>query len=195
MDLVTALGRTIPFALASGINLYATVAVLGLVSRFGLVDLPSAFRGFEHPVIIGVALSMYVIEFAADKIPWVDSIWDAVHTVVRPLGGAIVAVTALGESSVAMQTLVALLGGSVAMTTHLSKTGTRAIANASPEPFSNWLLSIAEDIFVIGFSYVALQYPYIALLASVIILTIIVMSASLLYRAVRQRSQPRATTR
>ncbi len=187
MDLVTALGRTIPFALASGINLYATVAVLGLVSRYGLVDLPQAFRGFEHPVIIGVALAMYVIEFAADKIPWIDSVWDTVHTVVRPLGGAVVAVTALGDSSVAMQTLVALLGGGVAMTTHLSKAGTRAVANSSPEPFSNWFLSIGEDLFVIAFSYVALQHPYMALLASVVILTVIFMSASLLYRAVRRR--------
>lgn len=192
MDLVTALGRTIPFALASGINLYATVAVLGLVSRFGLVDLPQAFRGFEHPVIIGVALTMYVIEFAADKIPWLDSVWDTVHTVVRPLGGAVVAVTALGESSVAMQTFVALLGGSVAMTTHLSKAGTRAVVNTSPEPFSNWLLSLAEDLFVVGFSYLALRHPYMALLASVIIVTIIVMSASLLYRAVRTGWRSRA---
>lgn len=187
MDLVTALGRTIPFALASGINLYATVAVLGLVSRFGLVDLPPAFRGFEHPAIIGIALTMYVIEFAADKVPWLDSIWDTIHTVVRPLGGAAVAVTALGDSSVAMQSLVALLGGSVALTTHLSKAGTRAVANASPEPFSNWLLSIAEDVFVIGFSYVALQHPYLALIVSVVVLTIIAMSAAVLYRAVRRR--------
>jgi len=189
MDLVTALSRTIPFALASGINLYATVAVLGLVSRFGLVDLPPAFRGFDHPVIIGVALTLYVVEFAADKIPWLDSAWDTVHTLVRPLGGAVVAVTALGESTVAMQTVVALLGGSVAMTTHLSKAGTRAVANTSPEPFSNWFLSLAEDVFAIGFSYVALQHPYLALLVSVIIVTILLMSASLLYGAVRRRLQ------
>lgn len=187
MDLVTALGRTIPFALASGINLYATVAVLGLVSRYGWVDLPAAFRGFDHPVVIGAALTMYVIEFAADKIPWVDSVWDSVHTVVRPIGGAVVAVTALGESTPAMQALVGLLGGTVAMTTHLSKAGTRAVANTSPEPFSNWLLSITEDLFAIGFSYVALQYPYIGLLASVIILTVIALSATVLFRAVRKR--------
>lgn len=187
MELVTALGRTIPFALASGINLYATVAVLGLSSRYGWVDLPAAFRGFDHPAIIGVALTMFVLEFFADKIPWVDTVWDAVHTVIRPLGGALVAVTALGESTSSMQALVALLGGSVAMTTHLSKAGTRAVANTSPEPVSNWTLSIIEDIFAIGFSYVALQYPYLALLVSVVILTIIAMSATLLYRAVRRR--------
>lgn len=190
MELVTALGRTIPFALASGINLYATVAVLGLSSRYGWVDLPTAFRGFDHPVIIGIALAMFVLEFFADKIPWVDTVWDAVHTVIRPLGGALVAVTALGESSTTMQALVALLGGSVAMTTHLSKAGTRAVANTTPEPVSNWTLSIIEDIFAIGFSYVALQYPYLALLVSVVILTIIAMSATFLYRAVRRRLTP-----
>jgi hypothetical protein len=190
MELVTALGRTIPFALASGINLYATVAVLGLSSRCGWVELPTAFRGFDHPVIIGIALTMFVLEFFADKIPWVDTAWDAVHTVIRPLGGALVAVTALGESSSTMQALVALLGGSVAMTTHLSKAGTRAVANTTPEPVSNWTLSIIEDIFAIGFSYVALQYPYLALLVSVVILTIIAMSATLLYRAVRRRLTP-----
>lgn len=190
MELVTALGRTIPFALASGINLYATVAVLGLSSRYGWVDLPTAFRGFDHPVIIGIALTMFVLEFFADKIPWIDTVWDAVHTVIRPLGGALVAVTALGESSTMMQALVALLGGSVAMTTHLSKAGTRAVANTTPEPVSNWTLSIIEDIFAIGFSYVALQYPYLALLVSVVILTIIAMSATFLYRTVRRRLTP-----
>lgn len=187
MELVTVLGRTIPFALASGLNLYATVAVLGLVSRYGWVELPTAFRGFEHPAIIAAALTMYAIEFVADKIPWLDSAWDGVHTVIRPLGGALVAVTALGESSAAAQVAVALLGGSVAMTTHLSKAGTRAMANASPEPFSNWALSLAEDVFAIVFSWVALQHPYMALLASVLILTVIVMSASVLVRAVRRR--------
>lgn len=187
MDPLTALGRTIPFALASGINLYATVAVLGLVSRVGWVDLPEAFRGFEHPAMIGAALAMYAIEFVADKIPWVDSVWDAVHTVVRPVGGALVAVTALGDSPPAMQGLVALLGGSVAMTTHLSKAGTRAVANTSPEPFSNWTLSLIEDLFAIGFSYLALQHPYLALLVSVMILTAIALSVSFLYRALRDR--------
>lgn len=190
MELVTVLGRTIPFALASGINLYATVAVLGLVSRFGWVQLPDQFRGFEHPAIIGAALTMYVLEFVADKIPWVDSVWDAVHTVIRPLGGAVVAVTALGESTPTLQAVVALIGGSVAMTSHLSKAGTRAVVNTSPEPFSNWVLSLVEDLFAIAFSWVALSHPYLALLVSVVILTVIVMSASVLYRAVRRRLRP-----
>ncbi len=187
MDLVTALGRVIPFALASGINLYATIGIIGLCSRFGWVALPEPLRAFEHPVVIGAALTMYVVEFVADKIPWVDSLWDAVHTVIRPVGGALVAVTMLGEASPTVQALIALLGGSVAMTSHLSKAGTRAAVNTSPEPFSNWTLSLAEDLFVIGLSYVALRYPYLALLVSVVFLTAVVLSASLLIRAIRRR--------
>src|SRR5919197_569474 len=160
--MLTALGKTIPLAFASGLNLYATVAVLGLCSHYGLVSLPEQFRAFDNPVVIGIALVMYLVEFVADKIPWFDSIWDAVHTIVRPLGGALVAVVALGDASPAMKTLVALLGGSVAMTTHLTKAGTRAAANTSPEPFSNWILSFGEDILAVGISYVALKHPMIA---------------------------------
>ncbi len=187
MDLVTALGRVIPFALASGVNLYATVAVLGLCSRFGWVALPEQFQAFAHPAVIGVALTLYVVEFVADKIPWVDTAWDAVHTVIRPVGGALVAVTVLGDASPAVQGLAALLGGSVAMTAHASKAGTRAVANASPEPFTNWILSFVEDLFAVGLSYVALQHPYVALLASIVVLTVIALSASLLIRAIRRR--------
>lgn len=190
MDLVTALSRTIPFALASGVNLYATVAVLGLCARFGWVALPEQFKAFDRPVIIGIALALYLVEFLADKIPWVDSAWDAVHTVIRPVGGALVAVTALGEATPTAQAFMALLGGSVALTTHLSKAGTRAAANVSPEPFTNWGLSIVEDLFVIAISSLALRYPYLALLVSIVVLTVIVLSASLLVRAIRRRFRP-----
>jgi hypothetical protein len=191
MDLVSALGRTLPFAFASGINLYATIAVMGLSSRFGLVDLPEQFRAFAHPAVIAGALVLYAIEFFADKIPWVDSLWDAVHTIVRPLGGALVAVTALGQATPAVQGLVALAGGSVALTTHLTKAGTRAVANTSPEPFSNWLLSIVEDVFVVGFSYVALSHPMLALAVSLALLVLIAYFASVLIRAIRRRAQRR----
>jgi hypothetical protein len=117
---LNALGLIVPLAFASGVNLYATVGVLGLCSHYGLVSLPEQLRVFDNPIIITAALGMYLLEFVADKIPWFVSLWDAVHTVVRPLGGALIAVTALGEASPA-PTLVALLGGSIAMTTHLRK--------------------------------------------------------------------------
>src|SRR5437773_6825170 len=132
----TALTYVIPLAFASGLNLYATVAVLGLTSHYGLVTLPEQFRAFDHPIVIAAALTLYAIEFVADKIPWLDSVWDAVHTLVRPIGGAVVAMTTIGEPSPALSAVAALVGGSVAMTTQLAKAGTRAAANTSPEPFS-----------------------------------------------------------
>jgi len=187
VDALIALGRTVPFAFASGINLYATVAVLGLCSRFHIVALPDQFKAFEHPLIISVAFAMYVVEFVADKVPWFDSLWDTIHTVVRPIGGALVAVTALGDASAGAQAVAALLGGSVAMTTHLGKAGTRAVANASPEPFSNWALSLGEDAIAIGLTYFAIQHPLLALAIAVVLLVAIVACATVLIRAARSR--------
>jgi hypothetical protein len=184
---MSALGRIVPFAFASGVNLYATVAVVGLCSRFGLVALPEQFRAFGNPLIIGLALAMYAIEFVADKVPWLDTAWDAVHTVIRPLGGALVAVTALGAATPATQAIAAALGGTVAMTTHLTKAGTRAVANTSPEPFTNWGLSLAEDVFVMGLTWFALQHPLAASVVAVVLLVAIVAAASFLVKAVRRR--------
>ena len=185
--MLTALGYVIPLAFASGLNVYATVAVLGLCSHYGLVTLPPQFRAFDHPVVIVAALVMYLIEFVADKIPWVDSIWDMLHTVVRPIGGALVAVTALGDVSPTVTTLAALLGGSVAMTTHLTKAGTRAAANTSPEPFSNWILSLGEDLLAIAITYGAVRHPMLALAIALALLLVILACASVLLRAVRRR--------
>ena len=185
--MLSALGLVVPLAFASGVNLYATVAVLGLSSHYGLVSLPEQFRVFDNPVIITAALAMYLVEFVADKIPWFDSMWDAVHTVIRPLGGALVAVTALGEASPAANALVALLGGSIAMTTHLTKSGTRAAANTTPEPFSNWALSLGEDVLAVGLSYAALQHPIVALIIAVVLLVVIVFFAAMIVRFVRRR--------
>jgi hypothetical protein len=179
--------QVIPLAFAAGINVYATVAVLGLCSHFGLVALPEQFRAFDHPAVIALALTMYAVEFVADKIPWFDSVWDAVHTFVRPLGGALVAVAAIGDTSPAAKTLAGLIGGSIAMTTHLTKAGTRAAANTSPEPFSNWLLSLGEDVIAAGISYGALTHPMIALAIAVALLVVIAACASIIVRAVRRR--------
>src|SRR4051812_23124033 len=157
MDVLTTLGRTMGFSFAAGLNLYATVAILGLASRFDWVALPPQFKIFDNDVVIVVALVLYVVEFAADKIPWVDTIWDTVHTIIRPAGGAFIAVATLGHASPGVQGLVALLGGTLAAGTHLTKAGTRAVANTSPEPFSNWILSFAEDAFVVGLGVLALK--------------------------------------
>jgi hypothetical protein len=185
--MLTTLGRTMGFSFAAGLNLYATVAILGLASRYHWVDLPPQFQAFDNNFIIGAAMVMYLIEFVADKVPWVDSVWDAVHTIIRPAGGALIAVTTLGRADPAVQGLAALLGATLAAGTHLTKAGTRAVANASPEPFSNWVLSIAEDGFVVGLGVLALKYPIAAAVVVAIGVVIIAMCAAWLVRALRRR--------
>ena len=181
------LGRTLGFSFAAGINLYATVAILGLASRYGWVALPPQYQVFDNNWIIGTAIVLYVIEFVADKIPWVDTAWDAVHTVVRPIGGAVIAVTTLGDASPATETMIGLLGGALAAGTHLGKAGTRVVANASPEPFSNWALSLAEDAFVLGLGFLALKYPAAAAIVVIIGVVVLITFASWIYRALRRR--------
>ena len=190
MPVLTALGSAIPLAFASGLNVYATIAVIGISSRYGLVTLPDQFRAFDNPIIIGVAVGLYLVEFIADKIPWLDSLWDMVHTVIRPFGGALLAVMAFGNASPLARALAALLGGSVAMTTHVTKAGTRVAANASPEPFSNWLLSLGEDLLTVTLSYTALRSPRIALAIAVALLLVVLAFASFIIRALRRRFFP-----
>jgi len=137
--------------------------------------------------VIGAAIVMYLIEFVADKVPWFDSVWDAVHTVIRPIGGALIAVATLGHASPTVQGLAALLGGTLAASTHLTKAGTRAVANASPEPFTNWILSLGEDAFVVGLGFLALKYPAAAALVVVIGVVMIAMFATWIVRALRRR--------
>ena len=186
MDMITTLGRTLGFSLAAGVNLYATVAILGLASRFGWVNLPEQFQAFNNDWLIGAAIAMYLLEFFADKVPYVDTLWDIVHTAIRPVGGALIAVTTLGEASPGTQALIALLGGTVAASSHLTKTSTRAAANASPEPFSNWLLSLGEDVFVVGLGYLAMSHPLAALIVGVVLLVVIASFAVVIIRTVRR---------
>jgi hypothetical protein len=182
MELAVVLGRTIAFALAAGVNVYATVALIGLSVRFGWVSLPPQYHAFGSDLVIGAAVVMYLLEFFADKVPYVDTAWDAVHTVIRPVGGALLAVTSLGDASPAATGLAAILGGSVAASSHLTKASTRAAANASPEPFSNWALSLAEDAFVFGLGYLALTYPVAALVVAVSVLGCIVAFSVVILR-------------
>lgn len=187
MDTLVFLGRTLGFSVAAGVNLYATVALIGLASRFGWVALPPEYAIFDNNWVIGTALVLYAVEFVADKIPWVDTLWDTVHTFIRPMGGAAVAVASLGDASPGMTALVALLGGTVAAGAHATKAGTRVVVNASPEPFSNWFVSLAEDGFVLALGLLALKYPLAALVVSSTVIIGIVMLATVLIRAFRRR--------
>jgi Domain of unknown function (DUF4126) len=187
LEMLMTLGRTMGFSFAAGINLYATVAILGLAERYGWVALPEQFRVFDNDVVIGAALVLYTVEFVADKVPWLDSLWDAIHTLIRPAGGALIAVAAFGHASPTTEALIGLLGGTLAAGTHFTKAGTRAVANTSPEPFSNWALSLAEDVFVVGLSTLAMTYPLAA--AAVVVLGVMVMAwgATWILRGVRRR--------
>jgi len=138
---------------------------------------------------------LYALEFVADKIPWLDSLWDAVHTVIRPLGGAFIAVSSLGHASPSVQVVAALIGGTMAASSHFTKAGTRVLANSSPEPFSNWALSIGEDTFVLGLAFLALRHPIAALTVSLLSATVILVSATWLVKTVRRRfAKARAET-
>ena len=190
MDLLVTAGRTLGFSLAAGVNLYATVAMLGLATRLGLVALPPQFAVFDNPWVIGVALTLYVVEFVADKVPWVDTLWDTGHTLVRPLGGALIAVSTLGEASPWVQGVVAVVGGAIAAGGHLTKAGTRAAANVSPEPFTNWGLSLAGDAFVFGLGALALAFPIAALFVTLLCLAAIVLLLRWLIGWVRRAAVP-----
>jgi hypothetical protein len=194
MELIATLGRTMGFSLAAGINLYATVAILGLASRYQWVSLPPQFRIFDNDIVIVSAIVLYLVEFVADKVPWVDSLWDAVHTVIRPIGGAVLAVTTLGDASPATEGLVALLGGMLAAGSHFTKAGTRAAANTSPEPFSNWFLSLAEDVFVVGLGALALKYPLASAIVVIIAVVLMLAFATWIIRALRRRFSSRSGT-
>jgi hypothetical protein len=187
MEMLTMLGRTLGFSFAAGINLYATIAMLGLASRYGWVQLPVEYSVFDDKWVIGAALVLYVVEFVADKVPWVDTVWDAIHTAIRPLGGAFIAVTTIGDASPGAQALAALLGGTVAASSHFTKAGTRVIANSSPEPFSNWILSVTEDVFVVALGYLAMTHPIAALSISLVLLGTIAVFAAVIVGAVRKR--------
>ena len=156
------LSAVLGLSFAAGLNTYATILALGVLQRLGVVDLPTGLEIVASvPVMIAAAL-MYLVEFVADKIPYIDSIWDAIHTVVRPAAGALLAYAAVGNVSPEWQMVAALAGGSVALTSHTAKASTRAAVNLSPEPFSNWTLSVIEDGLAFGLVWLVGTHPYIA---------------------------------
>ena len=162
--LIHTLALTMGVAWASGINLYAAVAVLGLAGNAGYVHLPDTLTIVEDPLVIIAACFMYCVEFFADKIPGVDSTWDALHTFIRIPAGAMLAAGAVGDVTPALAVAAGIVGGGVTAATHATKAGTRMLINTSPEPFSNWFASITEDIAVFAGLWAALAHPVIFLI-------------------------------
>ena len=161
MGTIEALSLAMGTAWTSGINLYATVAALGIARQMELIQLPQNLEVLAHPAVIAIACIMYVIEFFADKVPYLDSGWDALHTFIRVPAGAILAARALGDMNPALEVAALLAGGSIALAAHGTKATTRLAINASPEPFSNWTASVTEDVAVLGGIWMIFNHPIV----------------------------------
>src|SRR3979490_1687508 len=161
-----------------GLNLYATVATLGLLQRLGVLHLPPGLQVLSHPWVLSVAIALYLIEFFADKIPYFDTFWDALHTFIRPPAAALLTFAAAGGAPPEWRWAAALLAGGVALTSHGTKASARAAVNTTPEPFSNWFLSFGEDVLAVWLTWMAQAHP---LATTVIVVALVAISAFMLY--------------
>jgi len=168
MQTLSLLGSMFGLALLSGLNLYAAALTVGLAVRYNIISLPLPLQGLEvlaHPAVLVIAGLLYAVEFIADKIPWVDSAWDAVHTFVRPLGAAALGLAAFQGMDPVWETAAALVCGGLSLSSHSTKAATRLIVNQSPEPVSNSLVSLFEDVLVVVGSLLFLRYPALGMAA------------------------------
>jgi hypothetical protein len=182
MNPIETLGLVLGAGFSSGLNLYATVATLGLLQRFGVLHLPPHLQVLSHPWVLGTALALYLVEFFADKIPYLDTIWDVAHTFIRPPAAALLAFAAAGGVAPQWRWAAALLAGGVALTSHGTKASARAAVNASPEPFSNWILSFGEDLLAVWLTWMATAHPWAT---TIIVVALVALSIFLLYHLFR----------
>jgi hypothetical protein len=192
-DLLGTLGVAMGSAWLSGINLYATVVTLGLLQRFNVVTLPGELSGLEQWWVIALAGVLYLIEFAADKIPVVDSAWDAIHTFIRVPAGALLAASAFAGFDPSLKWAAMLAGGGVALSSHGTKAATRAAANTSPEPFSNIALSLIEDVITVGTAILMAFHPLVVLAIVVVFLAFAIWIFRRIVRALRSLFRRRET--
>jgi len=162
VGILATIGTFLGGAWASGINLYLTVATLGIANKAGFISLPESLQVLSDPLVITVAVILFLIEFFADKIPYVDSAWDSMHTIIRPVGAALLAFMGTENTDIAVQFSVTLACAAVAMDSHLTKASARAVINTSPEPFSNIIASFSEDIVVLSVLFLIVKHPVIA---------------------------------
>ena len=178
MNPIETLGLALGAGFSSGLNLYATVATLGLLQRFGVLRLPPGLQILSHPWVLAIAIALYLLEFFADKIPYFDTFWDAIHTFIRPPAAALLAFAAAGAAPPEWRWGAALIAGGVALTSHGAKASARAAVNASPEPFSNWILSFGEDVLAVWLSWMAATHP---VATTIIVVALVTLCAFLLY--------------
>jgi hypothetical protein len=187
-QIATLIALSAGVAWASGINLYATLLTLGILGTTGDMVLPEELNVLTNPMVIAAAGLMYMVEFTADKIPGVDSIWDSIHTFIRIPAGAVLAAGMVGDAGVGIELAAAIIGGGLTTTTHVTKTGGRLLINTSPEPVTNWIASITEDIVVVLGIWTAVQSPWLFLLLLVLFLLLLVWLLPKIWRLLRKAS-------
>jgi hypothetical protein len=191
MEAMAVLGALMGLAFVSGLRLYSTVLAIGLGIRFGYLVIPPHLTQLQilaQTSILMVAGVVYIVEFFADKVPWVDSVWDAVHTFIRPIGAAVLAATAVGDVDPVVKLGAVLLCGGIALSSHSAKAGTRILANHSPEPFTNVGLSLGEDVLVAGGVWLALKHPLVSLVLVVVAVGFIIWLVPKIFRLVRRQA-------
>jgi len=185
MDAVSVIALSMGAAWASGINLYATLFMLGYMGMTGNIVLPEELEVVSNPMVMTAAGFMYCVEFFADKIPGVDSGWDTIHTFIRIPAGAMLASSAVGDVTPAVELTTAILGGTLAAGSHSTKAGSRLLINTSPEPVTNWTASISEDLIVIGGLWTALNHPVLFIIALVIFILLMIWLLPRLWRLIK----------
>ena len=188
MGIMEIIGIAGSVSLLAGWRLYLSIFATGLAMRLGAIPLPEQLSGLDvlaNPWVMGAAAVAAVVEFLADKVMWLDSAWDAIHTFVRPVGGALLALAIVDPSDPATQVVAFLLGGGAALTAHAGKAGARGVVNASPEPVSNVAVSTVEDVATAGLLYAAYEYPYVAGGIALVLLAVIVWLIWLARKIVR----------
>jgi hypothetical protein len=185
METISIIAAALGAAWASGINLYATILMLGLMGTTGSIDLPAELEILEYPGVLAAAGLMYCVEFFTDKIPGVDTVWDAIHSFIRIPAGALLAGAAFAQITPEAELIGLILGGSLSAATHFTKAGTRVLINTSPEPVSNWTASIGEDIVVVTGLWTALNYPVLFIVLLVVFVALMIWLMPKLWRGIR----------
>jgi hypothetical protein len=186
MDITQTIALTMGVAWASGINLYAAILMLGYMGTTGNIDLPPDLQVLSNPMVMVAAGAMYAIEFFADKVPGVDTGWDALSTFIRIPAGAILAAGAIGDVGSGAQLAAAIAGGSLATGSHVTKAGTRVLINTSPEPVTNWFASVGEDVAVIAGLWTALYHPVLFIVLLVLFILLCIWLLPKIWRGIKK---------
>jgi len=186
MNPLQAISLALGAGFSSGLNLYATVATLGLLERFHVIHLPEKLHVLAHPIVLGFAIALYILEFLADKVPYLDTVWDFFHTFIRPPAAAVLAFGVSAGLGAEWRWIAALLAGGIALTSHGTKASARAAANTVPEPFSNWALSIGEDLLAVWLTWFTTAHPILAIVLVVLLLILCAYLLSKLFHFLRR---------